>query len=135
MNYCFSIKFKVFYYPITKEDLQIRKKLCEYFHVIFKTIADESNNTYKYLNRIEPTISSLDEKKQLRMELGSMFNNDKTELYYIEFNQKHSCCIEYFNLEELKFLSHRIMKELDENFFHQHDYTQDPIIYIHANEI
>lgn len=104
MNYSFSVKFKIFYsYPLTKKELNMRERICEDFHSILKTIVSEFSDKYKYLERCEPSISSLDEKKQLRMSFTSMLNQDTTESCYLVFDQKQSYG-EYFSLEELKVL-------------------------------
>lgn len=134
MNYSFSVKFKIFYsYPLTKKELNLRQKLCEDFHSILKTIVADLSDKYKYLERCEPSISSLDEKKQLRMDFSSMFNQDNTESCYIRFDQKHSCCKEYFSLEELKVLCQRIKKELEENYLPYE--INEPILFIYTDDI
>lgn len=133
MNYSFSVKFKIFYsYPLTKKELNIRGKLCEDFHNIFKTIATEFSDKYKYLKRCEPSISSLDEKKQLRMDFTSMLNQDTTQSCYLEFNQRQSSG-EYFSLEELKIICQRIKLELEEKYLTYE--IQEPMLFIHTDDI
>jgi hypothetical protein len=133
MNYSFSVKFKIFYsYPLTKKDLNLREKLCEEFHNIFKTIVTEFSDKYKYLERCEPSISSLDERKQLRMDFTSMLNQDKTQSCYLIFDQKQSYG-EYFSLEELKTICQRIKQELEENYLPYE--IQEPMLFIHTDDI
>ena len=133
MNYSFSVKFKIFYYyPLTKKDLNLRQKLCEDFHSILKTIVIDFSDKYKYLERCEPSISSLDEKKQLRMDFTSMLNQDKTQSCYLEFNQRQSYG-EYFSMEELKLICQRIKQELEEKYLSYE--IEEPILFIHIDDI
>jgi len=133
MNYSFGVKFKIFnIYPLTKKELNIREKLCEKFHNIFKTIVIDLSDKYKYLERFEPAISSLDERKQLRMNITSLLNQDKTESCYLEFNQRQNAG-EYFSLEELKFICQRIKQELEENYLTYE--IQEPMVFIYTDEI
>ena len=80
---------------------------------------------YKFLERAEPSISSIDEKKQLRLR----FNTDHFEFkqHSLHFHQLHSSSQEYFNLEELKIISEKIKNELETFLHYQID---EPIIYI-----
>jgi len=133
MNYSFSVKFKIFYhYPLTTKELKLREILCEDFHTILKTIVEDFSDKYKYLERCEPSISSLDEKKQLRMDFCSMLNQDETQSCYLIFDQKQSHG-EYFSLEELKVICQRIKQQLEENYL-PYD-IQEPMLFIHTDDI
>jgi hypothetical protein len=132
MNYSFSVKFKIFYhYPLTTKELKLRENLCEDFHTILKTIVTDLTNI-KYLERCEPSISSLDEKKQLRMDFCSMLNQDETQSCYLIFDQNKSHG-EYFSLEELKVICQRIKQELEENYLPYE--IQEPLLFIHIDDI
>ena len=85
-------------------------------------------NDYKFLDRVEPSISSIDETKQLRL-AWSQSDQYKYSLY---FNQRHSCCKEYFSIEELKNISNRIKNELDE---YLHYDIGMPILYIELDDL
>lgn len=136
MNQPFSIKFQIFYHSsITENDLRTRQELCQELHTILKNIISDSPDKYKYLNRCEPAISSLDEKKQLRMCEQSYLNPIKEEAKYIEFNQSQSYG-EYFSLQEIKMFSQKIKEELDKylldnSFFYR---INDPIIYYEIDD-
>ena len=134
MSYPFSVKFRIFYdYHLTKKDVNLRQKICKEFHSIFKVIVEDFSDKYKYLDRFEPSLCSLDEKKQLRMNFSSMLNQDKTQSCYIIFHQHHSCCQEYFGLDELKLISQRIKKELEDNYLPYE--IDEPVLFIRADDI
>lgn len=118
MNIPFNIKFLIFdeNKPVTKNQLKIINKLIDMNNIDndMKKILKNSItglDQYKFLDRLEPSICSLDEKKQLRMSF-TMYNGDKNQ-HSIYFNQQHSQCIEYFSIEELTNISNRIKNEIE----------------------
>lgn len=132
-NLKFSVKFKIFHkFPLNKKEVGKRQKLCEDFHDILKNVAEEFPDKYKYLPRCEPSLCSLDEHKQLRMDFCSMLNQDIMESRYIIFDQRHSCCKEYFSLEELKEICKTIKQEI-ENYLHYE--IDEPILFVHIDDI
>jgi len=124
MKYSFNVKFKIFdVYSSSEKQKAIREKLCEDLPLILQNSIRDNCDEYKYLFRCEPSICSIDEKKQLRMSLSS-FMNVNTESQYIIFNQKSG--EEIFTLEELTLLCKKIKKEIEE-YLH---YEIDAFIYI-----
>jgi hypothetical protein len=125
----FNIKFTIFdeNKPLTKKQIQLRNKLVDMnnndndMKKILK-YAITGLNDYKFLDRVEPSICSVDEKKQLRL---SFWHSDQCK-HSLHFNQRHSSCKEYFSIEELKNISNRIKNELEE-YLH---YEIDTILYI-----
>ena len=129
MNIPFKIKFTIFdeNRPLTKTnknnliDMNDMKK-------ILKNVISGLNDV-KFLDRFEPSICSLDEKKQLRM---SFCYQDKKYQHSIHFNQDHSLCKEYFTIEELKNISNKIKIELEE-YLHKDIWI--PILYIEIDDL
>lgn len=141
MNNSFSIKFIIFDNTIltkkkneirkniilTKKQNEIKKKLCNVkvknndLKKILKEVCSELNDIIKFLDRVEPSICSLDEKKQLRT--WSFIDDDSDSII---FNQNHSMCKEYFTIEELTIISQKIKEKIE-------SYLQckiaEPIIY------
>ena len=129
MNYSFSIKFKIFNeYSLSTKQEKIRKQLCNDFHLILKNSIAELNDKYKYLVRCEPSICSIDEKKQLRMCLNS-FMNANTESQYIFFNQMNG--IEFFTLQDMKLICKKIKQEIEE-YLH---YEIEAYLYIDIEDL
>jgi hypothetical protein len=87
-------------------------------------------NEYKFLDRVEPSISSIDEKKQMRMKLTFILNNKYP--HSLHFSQQYSQCNEYFSIEELKNISNRIKNELEEYLHYEID---TPILYIEIDDL
>ena len=124
-QYPFSVKFKIFNNcQLSIEQQEIRGKICDDFHLILKNSIGEFSDKYKYLERCEPSISSIDENKQLRMCFNSFMNTRKDLSQYIIFNQAESN--EIFSLEEIK-----IKQEIEE-YLH---YGIDAFIYIDIDDI
>ena len=78
----FNIKFTIFdeNKPLTQKQIKIRNNLIDLNNIDndIKKILKNSIidfNEYKFLDRVEPSISSIDEKKQLRMKLSYIVNN------------------------------------------------------------
>ena len=137
MNIPFNIKFTIFdeNKPLTQKQIKIRNNLIDLNNIDndIKKILKNSIidfNEYKFLDRVEPSISSIDEKKQLRMKLSYIVNNKYT--HSLHFSQKHSQCKEYFLIEELKNISNRIKNELEEYLHYEID---TPILYIETDDL
>jgi len=116
----FEIKFIIFNnIPLTKQQNIIRKKLCKNDDLkkILKESCCELNDMIKFLDRVEPSICSLDEHKQLRMSFKSLHDDNKKESNSFIFNQNHSMCKEYFSIDELTIISQKI-KEKIEDYLH-----------------
>ena len=129
-HYPFSVKFKIFNNcQLSIEQQKIREKLCDDFHLILKNSINEYSNTYKYLERCEPSISSIDENKQLRMCFNSFMNTNKDLTQYIIFTQNEGN--ENFSLEEIKVICQQIKQEIEE-YLH---YGIDAFIYIDIDDI
>jgi hypothetical protein len=137
MNIPFNIKFSIFdeNKPLTQKQIKIRNKLIDMNNIdndmkkiLKKSIIDF--NEYKFLDRVEPSISSIDEKKQLRMKLSCILNNKCP--HSLHFSQQHSQCKEYLSIEELKNISNRIKNELEEYLHYEID---TPILYIEIDDL
>ena len=139
MNISFNIKFSIFdeNKPLTQKQIKIRNKLIDMNNIdndndmkkiLKKSIIDF--NEYKFLDRVEPSISSIDEKKQLRMKLSSILNNKYP--HSLHFSQQQSQCKEYLSIEELKNISNRIKNELEEYLHYEID---TPILYIETDDL
>ena len=133
----FNIKFTIFdeNKHLTQKQIKIRNNLIDMNNIDndIKKILKNSIidfNEYKFLDRVEPSISSIDEKKQLRMKFSYIVNNKY--LHSLHFSQKHSQCKEYFSIEELKNISNRIKNELEEYLHYEID---TPILYIETDDL
>ena len=133
----FNIKFTIFdeNKHLTQKQIKIRNNLIDMNNIDndIKKILKNSIidfNEYKFLDRVEPSISSIDEKKQLRMKFSYIVNNKY--LHSLHFSQKHSQCKEYFSIEELKNISNRIKNELEEYLHYEID---TPILYIETDNL
>jgi hypothetical protein len=90
ISYC--VKFMLFYsIPLTDKQNELRYLLChnDDLKKILKASINKIGNL-KFLDRTEPAISSLDERKQLRMCMTSMMDQNKQESNMIIFNQYQS---------------------------------------------
>jgi len=141
MSLPFNIKFTIFdeNKPLTQKQINIRNNLIDSNNIdndmkkILKNIINLYSYTsfdFKFLDRIEPSISSIDEKKQLRMNLTFLLNEKYP--HSLHFSQKHSQSKEYFSLEELKNISNRIKNELEEYLHYEID---TPILYIEIDDL
>jgi hypothetical protein len=133
MSYPFSVEFNIFYknMVIDQKAIDIMNKLKTGFHMkdcILKRIISYSvenlGHKYKVFDRLEPSISSIDEKKQLRLATDKL--EYKNSIY---FNQTGS---EYFTIEELKDISQKVKEELEEYLKFE---IFEPIIYIETNRV
>ena len=126
MNYPFKIKFTIFdENKVVSEQKQISKQYIMDYGLtdIIKSSFNNDDNL-KFLDRCEPSISSIDETKQLR--LGNYV--DWTS-HYLHFNQSHSD--DNFTIEELIYISNKIKNGLEELLHYEID---EPIIYIRVDE-
>lgn len=131
MNYPFCVEFTIFdeNLPITKKQMATKDKLVTTNHpqndlkrLLQLAVVDSPD--IKFLDRLEPAVSSLDEKKQLRMYL---FENKQNRYQHsIHFTQQQSQCKEYFSLEELKDIATRVRRELQDYL----GYEIDVLIYV-----
>lgn len=134
MNCPFNVKFAIFdeNKETTKKQTELRKKLIwDDMRNIIKNSFDNDDN-YKWLDRVEASVSSNDEKKQLRLSIDTFHIESKKYQHSIYFNQKHSCSKEYFTIEELKYISSKIKFGL-EVFLHYE--IDEPIFYIEMDEL
>jgi hypothetical protein len=134
MNYPFKIEFIVFdeNKELSQKQKEIKKQIIwDELRVIIKNVFNNDNN-YKWLDRMEASVSSNDEKKQLRLSIDTLHVESKKYQHSIFFNQNHSCSKEYFTMEELKYISGKIKNGL-EDFLHYK--IDEPIIYIEMDEL
>jgi hypothetical protein len=134
MTFPFNIKIVIFdeNKELLKKQKEIRKELImDNMRYIFKELFNKDTN-YKWLDRMEASVSSIDENKQLRLRFDTSHNENKKYQYSLHFHQKHTGSKEYFTIEELKYISDKIKIGL-ETFLHYE--IDEPIIYIQTNEI
>jgi hypothetical protein len=132
MSYPFNIKFTIF-----DENIDVSRKQKELRHsMIFEDILKNilkkafiDDDKYKFLEKEEPSISSIDENKQLTLRFITEYVHFefKQHQHSLHFHQLHSNSQEYFNLEELKIISEKIKKGLEEFLHYKID---EPIVYI-----
>jgi len=123
-NYPFNIKIQIFDDKINskcKYDINLKRKLIEDMPNIFKNVLKHIDlcNEFKYLERVEPSLSNMDETKQIRLDeshLQSIYRNEeaKKDKCYIYFNQLY-CENEYFDYKELE-LIFKILKNVLEEY-------------------
>ena len=136
MNIPFNIKFTIFneVKPLTKKQIQIKNKLIDMnnkdndMKKILKYAITELND-YKFLDRVEPSISNIDETKQLRMSLQQVLNSKDEYPQSLIFIQNQGK--EYFSIEELKIITKSIKNELEE-YLH---YEIDTFLYIEIDNL
>lgn len=132
MNYRFKVEFIIFYKnkKVSKKQKEL-KKLITYGKVINYILKDEFKDdlNYKYLDREEASISSMDETKQLRLMFDNFLEEYSHSLY---FHQNHSSASQCFTFEELKYISMKIKNRLEIYLKYEID---EPIIYISVNEL
>lgn len=135
MNLPFNLKFILFdeNEELTREQLKLRKSMLN--GEILKNIlieAFKNDNSYKFLERLEPSISSIDEKKQFRLRFDVSHSELKQYQHSLHFHQLHSGSKEYFLLGEIKYISHKIKLEIEDYLQYKID---EPIIYIGVNNL
>jgi hypothetical protein len=132
----FKIKFAIFdeSKTLTKKQIEIMKSLLDVFDddydnvlkkILKQSISDLPN--YKFLSRMEPAISTIDEKTQLR----HTWIQPNTYKHSLHFNQCHSSCEKYFTIEELKTISNRIKTNLEE---YLHFEILEVVIYLEVDD-
>jgi hypothetical protein len=123
MNYPFKIKFII---VDENKELTIKQNLLKHFRQILKELFNNDQN-YKFLDRVEASVSSIDENKQLRLTMDIHHN-----FHSLIFHQRHSSVKEYFKIEELKYISEKIQIGLEDFLRYKID---SPIIYIETDYI
>jgi len=118
-------------HKLSKKQLLKRETLCEDLHNIINNVCLTMNGRYKYLERCEPSLCSLDEQKQFRLNCDFYFGNKKTSPY-IEFNQNECWNKQYFTLQELREICKHIQSELEEYLCYKID---EPELFISIYEI
>ena len=129
MNLPFNIKFIIFDENEAVSDTQEKLRECIIEGKLRDILKEIFNNdiNFKFLNRIEASLCSINENKQLRLDM----NNKKKYQHSLHFHQQHSGSKEYFTIEELKYISNKINKGLEAFLYYELD---DPILYININE-
>ena len=130
MNQSFHIKFVIFdeNKDLTNKQKKLRMKLIEFDMRKILEYAISDLNEYKILDRTEPAISSIDEKKQLRLEL-EFDTPTRAKQHSLIFSQNYSH--DFFTIEEIKIVSKNIKNEIEE-YLH---YEIDTIIFIELDEL
>jgi hypothetical protein len=129
MNYQFKLKVTLFDESknITKKQEILRTSIIyNELGEIFREIFGNDNN-YKFIDRAEATVSSIDNNKQLRLR----FDDQKKYNHSLHFYQDNENK-EYFTFEELKYISIKIRNGL-ERFLHYK--IDEPIIYIETHNL
>lgn len=133
MNLPFNVKFTIFNEnkPMTKKQQQLKENLIqnELKNIIMETFSDDEN--FKFLDRCEASVCSIDENKQLRLQFDDMNNLNKKQPSF-HFHQQHSQCKIFLTMEELKYVSNKIKDGLEKFLCYEID---DPIIYININNL
>jgi hypothetical protein len=134
MEHSFNVKFIIFdeNKPVTDKQKTLRKtiiydKLREILQNVFK-----NDENYKFLDRVEASVSSIDENKQLRLRFDSLHINLNQYHHSLHFVQTHSGCKKKFTIEELKYISNRIKIGLEDYLNYKID---NPIIYIEVDDL
>jgi hypothetical protein len=133
MNLPFNVKFIIFdeNKEITKQQQKLKFCINEKIKDILKNKFNHDIN-YKFLDRMEASLSSIDENKQIRLRIDTAHTTCKKYQHSLHFHQKHSCSKEYFTIDELKYISNKIKFGL-EKFLHYE--IDEPIIYIEIDEL
>jgi hypothetical protein len=133
MEYPFKIKFVIFNEndKVLKKEEKIRQSLIyndlkEILKVVF---ANDIN--YKYLDRVEAAVSSMDENKQLRLFFDTGHEILKKYQHSLHFHQDHNNCKNNFTIEELKYISNKIKIGLEQFLHYEID---NPIIYMEIDD-
>jgi hypothetical protein len=134
MEHSFNVKFIIFdeNKQVTDTQKTLRKtiiydKLREILQKVFK-----NDENYKFLDRVEASVSSIDENKQLRLRFDTLHINSNQYQHFLHFVQTHSGCKKKFTIEELKYISNRIKIGLEDYLNYKID---NPIIYIEVDDL
>ena len=134
MEYSFNVKFIIFdeNNPVTERQKILRKTIIydKLREIIQKVFNNDEN--YKFLDRVEASISSIDENKQLRLRFDTPHINLNQYHHSLHFHQNHSCCKKNFTIEELKYISNKIKIGLEDYLNYKID---NPIIYIEVDDL
>lgn len=134
MNYKFKVEFAIFDKErrLSETQLNLRKSLMRK-RILNDILKNEFKNdeNYKYLDRSEASISSIDETKQLRLQLDNYIGQTRYE-HSLHFHQNHSCSSSFFTFEELKYISYKIKNALEVYLKYEID---EPIIYIAIDDL
>jgi hypothetical protein len=111
-KYLFNIEFIIFNQNeiITNTDKKIKDKLINNDLSQILSLAIKDLQNYKILDRMEPSISSIDENIQLRLRyLSKEYDMNKYSLFFYQNNKEGH----YFEIDELIEISKMIRKELE----------------------
>lgn len=132
MNHRFKVEFIIFNKnkKVSKKQKEL-KQLMMYGELLNDILKDEFKDdlNYKYLDRAEASISSIDETKQLRLIFDNLLEEYSHSLH---FHQNHSSASQCFTFEELKYISMKIKNRLEIYLKYEID---EPIIYISVDEL
>ena len=127
-NLPYNIKFTIFNpsKKLTKKQKDIKYDMImgDSLKIILQTVF-KNDDTYKWFHRAEPSICSINEKKQLRLYWGTYYLTGEEHQHYLYFNQSSS--FEYFTIKELRCISYKIKNGLEEYLHYEID---TPVIYI-----
>lgn len=130
----FRVEF-VIIYNYQYKSLTVKQKQMKYqmlmgniLHDIFKTIF-QNDARFKYLERSEPAISSLDETKQLRLVFDTLHLESWRHQRSLHFHQSNGS--QYMSMEELTYVTYKMKKGLEEFLHYEID---EPILYVHLQE-
>lgn len=119
-KYLFDIEFIIFdpQKIITEEKKNFKDKLINDDLLKILSFAIEDLENYKILDRMEPSISSIDENIQLRLKyITPESDMNKHSLFFYQNNNESY----YFEIDELIKISKRIKKELEEYLHYEID--------------
>jgi len=119
-KYLFDIEFIIFdpQKIITEENKNFKDKLINDDLLKILSFAIEDLENYKILDRMEPSISSIDENIQLRLKYITLESDmNKHSLFFYQNNNESY----YFEIDELIKISKRIKKELEEYLHYEID--------------
>ena len=134
MEYSFNVKFIIFdeNKQVTDTQKTLRKMIIyDDIREILKKVFKNDKN-YKFLDRVEASVSSIDENKQLRLRFDTQHINSKQYHHSLHFGQTHSCCKKNFTIEELKYITNIIKLGLEDYLKYKID---NPIIYIEVDDL
>ena len=134
MEYSFNVKFIIFdeNKQVTDTQKTLRKMIIyDDLREILKKVFKNDEN-YKFLDRVEASVSSIDENKQLRLRFDTHHINSNQYHHSLHFDQTHSCCKKNFTIEELKYITNRIKIGLEDYLNYKID---NPTIYIEVDDL
>lgn len=81
-----------------------------------KCIKTLDGGKFKFLDRAEAVVASIDETKQLRLE---PFCWNKCARHFLLFSQEHSSCKSFFRMDELHDIASALHKGLEEYLLYE----------------